>query len=136
MALQRTSSGEPRWFRQPRLPRRPPSLSFSPLDVYANCPFWSAHRLRVLDRWRWVTLRLHFGPGLSKFSFVVVASSIVLLCSALALAVFIGSVVCAADALRRERASRCVGGYLTLAAGVLSVLGLGAVYLRGFIIGH
>ena len=79
---------------------------------------------------------VRFGPDLGKFGFAIVASLIVFLCSALALALFGGSLVCATRALYRERDTRNIGGYITLFLSFVSAIGFGAAYIRGFVIGH
>jgi hypothetical protein len=77
-----------------------------------------------------------FFPDVGKLGFAIIFSLVAFLSGALALSVFGGSVVCATRSLYCDRRARTVGGYITVSLSVLSMLIIGALYIRGFVIGR
>ena len=77
-----------------------------------------------------------FGPDLGKFVFAIIFSAVSLLSSAVAFAIFGGSVVCATQALVRERTSRRFPGFVTFLLSLLSAFGLGGLYIWAMTRGH
>jgi hypothetical protein len=75
-------------------------------------------------------------PDVGKVGFAVIFTLIAFVSAALALAVFGGSLVCATRSLLHDPSSRRLTGYLTLLLSAASALLLGALYIRGFVIGH
>ena len=75
-------------------------------------------------------------PNVGNLGFAVIFTLVAFLSAALALAVFGGSLVCATRSLLHDPSSRRFTGYLTLLLSAASALLLGALYIRGFVIGR